>query len=221
MKILPKGTSDIDKDLIFVASKKYKIFAKHYNKNFIDIGTQKNLKNASYFLKKNIYKPCVFLDRDGIINKDFGYVYQKKNFSWNKKIFKTIKLINDSNYRVIIISNQAGIGKGYYKEKDLNKLNYWMLNEFIKRGSFIDDIYYCPYHPDAKIKKYKKKTNLRKPGNGMILKALKDWEIIKSRSFLVGDQDTDILCGKKSGIKSYLVKKDIFRQIKNIINKNT
>jgi len=219
LKILPQGNSDIDKDLILKGSRKYKIFAKKYNNSFIDIGTKETLKKASNFLEKNISKPCVFLDRDGVINRDFGYVYKKQNFTWNKNIFKTIKLINDNNYRSIIISNQAGIGRGYYTEEDLNKLNTWMLNEFNKKGCYIDDVYYCPYHPQAKIKKYKKKTNLRKPGNGMILQALKDWEIIKSKSFLIGDKDIDIMCGKKSRIKSYYVEKDIFKQIKKLIIK--
>ena len=107
------------------------------------------------------------------------------------------------------------VGAGEY-----HKLNNWMLKEFIKKGSFIDQVYYCPFHPRAKIKQYRKKTNLRKPGNGMILKALQEWKIIKSKSFLIGDSFTDLTAGKKTGIKSYLVKKDIFKQINELISKS-
>ncbi len=172
-------------------------------------------------MKNNTYKPCFFLDRDGVINQDLGYVYRKQDFLWKKNIFKAIKIINDNNHRVIIISNQAGIGKGYYSENDFNNLNKWMLNQFYKKGCFIDDVYYCPYHPDAIIKKFKKNSNLRKPKNGMILKALREWEIIKSKSILIGDQQSDILCGKKSNIKSYFVKNDIFKQIKSLVRKTS
>ena len=79
---------------------------------------------------------------------------QKRKFVWKKNIFKAIKLLNDKGFRVFIITNQAGIAKGLYSEKDFKRLNSWMNQQFIKNGSFIDQVYYCAYHPDAIIKKY-------------------------------------------------------------------
>ena len=160
---------------------------------------------------------AVFLDRDGVINRDLGYVCSKKKTKWKKNIFKTIKYLNDNKYRVIVITNQAGIAKGYYT---LNKfINYtnWFHDQFLFRGSFIDQTYFSPFHPDGKIKEFKKRSNLRKPENGMIVKAIKDWEIQKRKSFLIGDKQTDIIAGRKSGIKSYLVENDIFFQVKKLI----
>ena len=211
-----KKILDIDKDLILKVKHKKFIFAKYYSSKFLDIGTPKDLKRSSTFLKKNIIKPCAFLDRDGVINKDLGHVHTPKQTKWKKNIFNAIKYLNDNNYRVIILTNQAGIAKGYYTEKTFFNYSKWFLNQFLNKGSFIDQIYFSPFHPDGKIKKFRKKTNLRKPGNGMIISACKDWEIDKKKSFLIGDRDTDVLAGKKSSLKSFLVEENIYAQIKKL-----
>ena len=211
---------DIDKDLILKTNYKNNIFAKYYSNDFIDIGTPKDLKKSSSFLNKNILKPCAFLDRDGVINEDLSYVHTPARTKWKKNIFEAIKYLNDNNFRVIILTNQAGIAKGYYNLKNYINYSKWFINQFIKKGSFIDQIYFCPFHPDGKIKKFRKKSNLRNPGNGMIIRAFKDCEINKKKSFLIGDRDSDILAGKKSSIKSFLVEENIYTQIKNLHNKH-
>lgn len=208
---------DIDKDLIEKNLRK-KIIAKKYKSDCIDIGSIKSLRKSKNFLKKISIRPCFFLDRDGVINEEKNYVHKKKDFIWRKNIFKAVKLLNDNGYQVFVITNQAGIGKGIYTEKQFHILNDWMLNEFIKKGSFIDQVYYCPFHPQAKIKRFRKKTNLRKPGNGMILKAFKEWSITRKNSFLIGDSLSDIHAGKKTMISSHLVKRDIFKQIHELIS---
>ena len=214
-----KGILDIDRDLMMKFNNKKNVFVKYYKNNFLDIGTPKDLRKSSAFLKKNTIKPCAFLDRDGVFNEDFGYVYTAKKTKWKKNIFKAIKLLNDNNYRVIIITNQAGIAKGYYSLSDYINYTNWFNKKFFIKGSFIDQTYFSPFHTEGKIKKFKKKSNFRKPGNGMIIKAFKDWEINKGKSFLIGDKETDLLAGRKSGIKSYLVQDDIFYQIKKLIKK--
>ena len=219
LKNIRKKNLDIDKDLILNLNHEKFIYAKYYKNNFLDIGTPKDLKRSSSFLLRNIVKPCAFLDRDGVINEDLGYVHTVKKTVWKKNIFRAIKYLNDHNYRVIILTNQAGIAKGYYSIKKYLKYTQWFSKKFLSHGSFIDQIYFSPFHPDGKIKKFKKKSNLRKPDNGMIIKAFKDWEIDKKKSFLIGDKDTDLFAGQKSGIKSFLVKENIFKQIKKLIYK--
>lgn len=215
---MKKKNMDIDNDILSpYLEKKKKITGIIYKNDFIDIGTKFFLNKAKKFIEKKIFRPSAFFDRDGVINYDYKYVHTKRKFVWKKNIFKAIKLLNDKGFRVFIITNQAGIAKGLYSEKDFKRLNSWMNQQFIKNGSFIDQVYYCAYHPDAIIKKYKKKTNLRKPGNGMIMNAFKDWKINKKNSFLIGDSETDIIAGRKSLLKSYFVKKDIYRQISSII----
>ncbi len=218
IKKLKKGNLDIDKDIILSNLRnKRKITAKIFNKSFIDIGSKSSLKKASNFIKRNINKPCAFLDRDGVINYDTGYVHKPKQIKWRKNIFKAVKFLNDNNIRVIVTTNQAGIAKGKFKENDFFILTNWISKQFIKRGSFIDYTYYCPFHLNAKIKKFKKNSIYRKPGNGMIEKAFKDWEILRNKSILIGDKETDIAAGIKSKIKSFYVEKDVLKQVIKLI----
>ena len=161
----------------------------------------KKIKKTKRKFNKTITKPALFLDRDGVINKDTGYVYKKTDFIWRKDIFKFIKRYNTKNYFVFIITNQSGIGRGYYTEKDLHKLLTWMLNKFKAKGCQINKIYFSPYYKYSKIKKYKKEEKMKKPNIGMILKAKKDFNVDINKSILIGDSRTDKLAAIKSGMK--------------------
>ena len=172
-----------------------------YKKKFIDIGTPKDLKKANKFLKSCFRKKCSFLDRDGVINYDLGYVHKRKNFFWKKNVIKTIKYLNDNNYYVIVISNQSGIGRGLYKEEDVEKLHTWINQELSKKGAYIDKFYYAPYYEYSKNKKYTKGKKNRKPNIGMFLRAFYEFDIIKKSSFYVGDKDIDKIAAKNFGIK--------------------
>ena len=91
-------------------------------------------------------KKAVFLDRDGVINKDFGYVHKKEKILWRKNIFKFINFLKNRGYLVFVITNQSGVGRGYYSLKDVNNLHNWMNSVFIDNGSHIDEFYYSPYY---------------------------------------------------------------------------
>jgi len=168
--------------------------------------------------KKFKRKPCCFLDRDGVLNYDTGYVSKIKDFKWRPGVKKAIKFLNKKNYYVIVISNQAGIAHGYFKEDDLAQLTNYIQNELLKQSSFINKFYYCFYHPDAKIKKYKKKSIFRKPETGMLNLAFKNFSINRKKSFFIGDRVTDKICAKKMKLKFYFPKKNLYNQVKNIIN---
>ena len=101
-----------------------------------------------------------------------------------------------NRYFIFIVTNQAGIAKGKFKEKDFLKLHLYLKKKLSKENIFFDDIQYCPYHPKGKIKKYRKKTNLRKPGNKMVENIFKKYLIIKNKSFMIGDNLSDKLCAK-------------------------
>ena len=215
---LKKGPSELDADILQNLFKKKKLYAKIYKKKFIDIGTPKDFNRSKFLIPKILNKPACFLDRDGVINKDLKYVSSKERFIWNTKIFETIKLLNDNNYSVFVLTNQSGIARGYYKESDVNNLHEWVNFKLNNKGAYITKFYFCPYYKDGKIKKYKKKSFDRKPMPGMLFKAAKEFFIIKQKSFLIGDQITDIIAGKRYGIRSFFVKKNIYSQIKKIIN---
>ena len=161
---------------------------------------------------------CVFLDRDGVINEDKGYISKISDFKIYPGVGKAIKFINDNNYLLIIITNQSGIGRGLIKIKELNNIHNYLKKNIKKYGAHIDDIYYCPFHPVFGRGKYNKKSKDRKPDDGMIKKAIKKWNIDPKKSFMIGDKITDKLSAKKSKIKFFYKKeKNLNTQIKNIL----
>ena len=161
---------------------------------------------------------CVFLDRDGVINQDKGYISKISDFKIYPGVGKAISLLNKKNYLVIIITNQSGIGRGLIKIKELKNIHNHLRKKIKKYGGKIDDIFYCPFHPVFGIGKYKKKSNDRKPGDGMIRKAIKKWKINSKDSFMIGDKTSDKLAAKKAKIKFFYKKeKNLNTQIKNIL----
>lgn len=142
-----------------------------------------------------------FLDRDGVINIDKSYLYKISDFVFLNGIFNFCKLLKKLDYKIAIITNQSGIARGLYSEDDYQKLTRWMEKEFLKRSIYIDHIIHCPFHPEAKIGKYRKNSDLRKPKTGMIEKIDHLSKIDRRESFIVGDKKTDILCGYKAGLK--------------------
>jgi D,D-heptose 1,7-bisphosphate phosphatase len=185
------------------------IFANNY---FIDIGTKKNLILAQKEFKKRFYKPAIFLDRDGVINEDKGHVYKIENLVYRKNIFKTLS--NLEKYYIFIVTNQAGIAKGYYSEDDFINFQKKMKNDFLKKRIFINDVKFCPHHPDGKIKKYKKKCKCRKPLNGMFVEILNEWPVNTKKSIMIGDKFSDKEAVKKIRIPFKFAKKDIAIQLK-------
>ena len=209
----------LENELLPKLIKRGKLNGKIYKDFFLDIGTPKYFRSSSKKLKYHFHRPAAFLDRDGVINYDSGYIYKKKDFKFRKGVLKGLKFLIKKKYYIFIITNQAGIAKGYYKESDLKKLHIFLKSSLSKKNIYFDDIQYCPYHPKGKIKKYRKKSSLRKPGNQMIKIINKNWLINKRKSFMIGDKLSDKLCAKKSGISFSFAKKDFFKQVKEIVKK--
>ena len=184
---------------------------------FIDIGTPDNFFYAEKKLNKILSKKAVFLDRDGVINHDQGHVYKYNDFKFRDGVIKALKYLIKKNYYIFIVTNQAGIAKGMYtldQYLDLNKKIKFFLS---KKRIFFDTVEFCPHHINAKIKKFKKRCNFRKPGNLMIESIFKKWDVKKSGSFMIGDKRTDFLAAKKSKLRFYYVENNIYNKIKNII----
>ena len=187
--------------------------------SFIDIGTPNNFKRGKKFLLKNFTKPAAFLDRDGVINYDRGYVYNFKDFKFRPGVIEGLKFLKRKGYYVFIITNQAGIGKGLYTEKQFLKLHNKLKIKLQKKNIYFDDINFCPYHPNAKIKRYKKVTELRKPGNLMVKQILNKWHVKLKNSFMIGDKVTDKMCAQKSKLYFEYANKNFYTQIKKIVRK--
>ncbi len=149
----------------------------------------------------------IFLDRDGTINKEVNYLYKIEDFEFIPNTIEAIKIFHELGYKVIVITNQAGVARGYYKERDIEILHEHIDRLLEKEGTYIDAYYYCPHHPEGIIKEYSCKCNCRKPEVGMIEQAMKDYSIDLNNSIFIGDKEIDIQTGKKAGIgKCYLVK---------------
>ena len=148
-------------------------------------------------------KPAAFLDRDGVINHEKGYVYKISDFEWIEGSKESIKFLNKNNYYVFVISNQSGIARGIYEEKDVLFLHNYINSELGKIDAHIDEFFISPYNPKFP-NKFQNLINLRKPKTGMLELAESRWSIDKKNSFLIGDKATDIECAKNYGIRGHL-----------------
>lgn len=204
--------NDVLKKLIY----NDKIEGLFFNKKFIDIGTPKNL----FFLKKNpnfLKQKAAFLDRDGVINilKKRGYIENIEEFNFLPGVYKAIKYLNKLGYLVIIVTNQACVGKSIITENKLNEIHKYMKDHLMKKNkAYIDDIFYSPYYKFSKKKKFRLYSKDRKPNTGMFLKAIKKWNIDLDKSFFIGDSSTDEISSKKLNLKFYYKQKgSLYNQI--------
>lgn len=147
---------------------------------------------------------ALFLDRDGTINIEKNYVYKVEDFEFIDGIFGLIKSYQEKGFLIFIITNQAGIARGYYTEEDFKMLTEWMIDQFLKRGIKITKVYHCPHHPEITGN-----CECRKPNPGMILDAIKEFEIDPVNSVLIGDKKSDILAGEKAGLGKNIYIQDI------------
>ena len=148
---------------------------------------------------------AVFLDRDGVINHNHGYVHKREDFDFIEGIFDVARHAYQQNYKLVVITNQAGIGRGYYTEEQFHRLTDWMCQQFSDAGAPINKVYFSPYHPTAGLGHYLKDDVSRKPYPGMILQAQKDLSIDLSRSVLIGDKVSDIQAGTMAGVGTNLL----------------
>ena len=148
-------------------------------------------------------KPALFLDRDGVLNEDQGYVHRWEDFRWIPGAREVVAAFNRAGWLVIVVTNQSGVGRGYYTEAAMHALHAQMSAELAEAGARIDAFYFCPQHPDAPEECYRHPDPPdRKPNPGMILRALADWPIDRERSLLVGDKESDLQAAYRAGVRA-------------------
>lgn len=162
---------------------------------------------------------AIFLDRDGTINVEKNYLHKIEDFEFLPGVIEALQKLQQAGFLLIIITNQSGIGRGYYSEEDFIKLNDWMLQTLKWHGVNISKVYYCPHLPDAKIEKYRINCECRKPKLGMYNQAIKDFDIDLSQSFSVGDKIRDCTICKSTLCNGFLIasneKKNIIDAVKS------
>tara|TARA_B100000795_G_scaffold264445_1_gene244942 strand:- start:942 stop:1469 length:528 start_codon:yes stop_codon:yes gene_type:complete len=137
----------------------------------------------------------IFLDRDGVINKEKNYLYKIKEFEFIDGVFRACKFFKELDYKIIVITNQSGISRNYYTENDFKSLNSWMITQFKKNDIDILDVFHCPHGP-------KSNCTCRKPKPGMLLKAQIKYNIDMKNSWMIGDHEIDIIAANNAGISN-------------------
>ncbi len=142
----------------------------------------------------------IFLDRDGVINKEVGYLYKIEDFAFIQGVFKACKYFQDLGYKLIIITNQSGIARGYYSEEDFHTMTKWMIEQFNAQNIDILDVFFCPHGPDSTCQ-------CRKPRPGMLLEAQDKYNIDIKNSWMIGDKEADVGAANAAGIDNTILVK--------------
>lgn len=142
---------------------------------------------------------AAFLDRDGVINFDHAYVHKIEDFDWVPGVLEAAKTLHDAGYLLVVVTNQSGIGRGYYDETAFQRLTDWMKARFADAGAPLAGVYFCPHHPEKALPTYRRRCDCRKPAPGMLLQAAADLRIDLRESLMFGDKAGDMSAGKASG----------------------
>ncbi|WP_455667723.1 D-glycero-beta-D-manno-heptose 1,7-bisphosphate 7-phosphatase [Phocaeicola sp.] len=153
-------------------------------------------------------KKAVFLDRDGTINVEKHYLHNIEDFEFLPGAIEGLKILQEAGYILIIVTNQSGIGRGYYTEEEFKKLNRWMLDSLEAQGVKIAKVYYCPHLPDAKIKEYCRDCECRKPKLGMYKQAIEELDVVVNASYAIGDKIRDCAICEQTECKGFLIAKN-------------
>jgi D-glycero-D-manno-heptose 1,7-bisphosphate phosphatase len=143
---------------------------------------------------------ALFLDRDGVINKDLGHVHRVEDFVFSDGIFDVIQEFTSKNFAILVVTNQAGIAKGFYTEENFADLTRWMIEEFKSKNVEILDVLYCPHHPKGKVPELSIDCSCRKPLPGLFQVALKQHGISPKESVMIGDRESDMEAAAKAGL---------------------
>jgi len=195
------GPCSIEADIFPKLAAQGRLRGKTFAGYFLDIGLPDTYDQARREIPQRKWRPCAFLDRDGVLNKDQGYTHRPADLDWLPGAREAVKLLNDVGYYVIVVTNQAGIGRGHYTEEDMHKFHQTMEDQLADIGAHLDAIYFCPFHKDAQVERYRIANHPdRKPNPGMIRKAMRDWPIQHKGSFLIGDSQSDIDSATAAGL---------------------
>ncbi len=143
---------------------------------------------------------AAFLDRDGVINVDKGYVFRETDLEWMPGAIEGMRKLQDMGYQLIVVTNQSGIARGYYTEDDFHRLSQFMIESLAHAGVTVAGIYFCPHHPNGSVERYTRICDCRKPAAGLILRAVKALNIDPAQSLMVGDKASDMQAARTAGI---------------------
>ncbi|MCM1120945.1 MAG: HAD family hydrolase [Eubacterium sp.] len=150
--------------------------------------------------KKNVQRPAVFLDRDGVLTEERGYISSTDELHIFPYVTECIRQIHKKGYYAIVVTNQSGVARGFFTEETLQKMN-----EYLMQQTHVDAVYYCPHHPEGVVEKYRIVCDCRKPQTGMFQNACKEFDIDVANSYMVGDRASDVIAGKNEGLRTVIL----------------
>ncbi|PXA99280.1 haloacid dehalogenase [Nostoc sp. 3335mG] len=194
------GRFSIEKDLLPALVSRGELRARAYPGYFLDIGLPETYAAAQTDIPARQRRPALFLDRDGVLNHDDAYVGSIDRLRWVDGAAQAVRLANDLGFYVFVVTNQAGVARGFYDESAVVRLHGWMAVTLRAAGAAIDDWRYCPFHPEAALPAYRAAHPWRKPQPGMLLDLMEKWPVDRERSVLIGDQPTDLEAAGGAGV---------------------
>jgi D-glycero-D-manno-heptose 1,7-bisphosphate phosphatase len=149
-------------------------------------------------------RPAAFLDRDGVLNFDDGYIGTRDRIRWTPGVVSAIRTLNEAGYLVFVITNQSGVARGMFSEQDVHDLHDWMRDKLQRDGARIDDFRFCPHHAEGSVADYAVDCECRKPKPGMLRDLMKAWPVRTQGSFVIGDKPSDVEAAKAAGLPGFL-----------------
>ncbi len=199
------GANSLEFDLFPSLAASRRLQGRLYEGRFLDLRRTSNADVARRELADRGTRPCVFLDRDGVLNHDGGYIFRIEDLHWIDGAREAVRRLNDAGWLVVVVSNQSGVARGLYTEADVRAFHAEMSRQLAEAGAHIDAFYFCPFHSDATMEAYRVSDHPdRKPNPGMILKAFAQLPIDRERSLLIGDKESDMTAASAAGVPGRL-----------------
>jgi D-glycero-D-manno-heptose 1,7-bisphosphate phosphatase len=194
----------LEQDVYPALARSDRLYGRVYDRPFLDIGVPDDFARAQTWVPQVLRRGAVIFDRDGVLNKDVGYAHRPDQIVWIEGAIAAIKAINDSGLLALIATNQSGVAHGYYAEADVVALHAWMNASLMAQGAHIDGFAYSPYHPEAKLDAYRRPSDCRKPGPGMVLHLIEKFNLDPARCVMIGDRNSDVAAAEAAGIEGVL-----------------
>lgn len=217
------GPCSIEMDVFPKLVADRRVEGREFKGYFIDMGLPDTYEQAKREVPARRARPAAFLDRDGVLNVDRGYTHKPDDLEWIDGARDMIKSLNESNYYVIVVTNQAGVARGYYTLDDVAAFHAAMREELAQDGAYIDAFYACPYHADGNVETFTVANHPdRKPNPGMLLRAAQEWPIDMSRSFMIGDKKSDVAAGTAASVPvCYYRNGNVHNALNEFLSKNS